>query len=313
MAFRVLGTLAVLAALWAIARQYLTDRDDFHDERSNGQKKSERPAEDREPTQEGNTTSIPLIDSAKVSHHSNDNKWKADEYKAARKQLAAAKVLNVITAIAAAVGAIGLFFIYLSFEDARTATELSQRPWVSIDPIQLTDLIFDRNGAHVSVAFTLKNSGHSPAAHTFLEAELFPLQGENFVFSALDRQQHICGPLRARADNDRAEFATFTLFPDVAIPKSIGLSVGMDQINQAERHDGGKPFLMELLILGCVDYRFEFEKGHHQTGFMYSLARSGDPKHPDVPYVMYPQDGGILPASLLILTPWPFGNAFYAD
>jgi hypothetical protein len=193
---------------------------------------------------------------------------------------------------------------------AQQEFELSERPWVSVVPTRFTDLVFDKNGAHIGVTFSLENSGHSPADHVDLEAQLLPLKAENFVSYGLNRQKEICGVLRAKTD-EKIEFGTFSLFPNVAIPKSLNLSVGSTEITNAEQHQGPKPFLISMLVVGCVDYRFEFESGHHQTGFLYSLDRI-DPQHPGAPFVIYPEDG-TLPMNLVAMSAWPFGNAFYAD
>lgn len=197
---------------------------------------------------------------------------------------------------------------------AQQEFELSERPWVSVEPAQISDLTFDGNGAHFSVVFVIKNIGHSPAAHSRLEAQLIIPEAANFVREPLQHQKELCDKLRSSKDG--LEFNTSTLFPDITRPIKADLSVnaielqkGVDDL-QKEQNVKTRPFLMNLLVVGCVDYQFEFQKGNHQTGFIYSLRRI-DPTT-NVGFVIYPQDG-TLTKNVIRFEPWPFGAAFYAD
>jgi hypothetical protein len=190
--------------------------------------------------------------------------------------------------------------------------ELSQRPWISLDPVQVSDLSFNPNGtATFTIKFLIQNTGHSPATHTQLQAKLIPAKfNESGIFKQpAEQQKRLCDS--ARAHVERHELFPFTLFPDQKTTRDAGMSMTPDEITKAKTDiPGAEGPAIFLIVVGCVDYQFPFEAGHHQTGFLYEVSRI-DPRSPFAPSVIYP--GITLKSPNVRLDPYAFGNVFYAD
>ncbi len=127
-------------------------------------------------------------------------------------------------------------------EAAQQEFELSERPWVSADPIQFSDLTFDKTGGHFTIRFLLKNTGHSPAGHTHIEAELIPFKfGERILEEPLERQKTLCDEIRNRKVN--IQFAAFILFPGDQTTRDVAMSMTQEDIASAEfRPAKDRPF-----------------------------------------------------------------------
>ena len=125
----------------------------------------------------------------------------------------------------------------------------------------------------------------------------------------LTAQKHLCLPLRSHSKPD---FDAFILFPDSQIERQQGVSVSAADVQSGETvPKDDRPFAV-FFVLGCVDYRFEFESGHHQTGFVYELRKS-ELRNGLLYDRIYPSSNVIVPRSVLNLDSWPFGDGFYAD
>jgi hypothetical protein len=195
---------------------------------------------------------------------------------------------------------------------ARTAQkefELSERPWISADPIQFSDLTFDKSGyGHFTIRFLFKNTGHSPAPGTHIEAQLIPIKFDRIFKEPLERQKKLCGD--ARTPKTASEFAAFTLFPGDQTTREAGMSMSPGDIKNAEYPSTkGRSFIVPIIV-GCVDYQFEFASGHHQTGFIYQLWRLNPADHFVHGNAIYPGDN--LPVSRMRFEPYAFGGS-YAD
>jgi hypothetical protein len=193
-------------------------------------------------------------------------------------------------------------------QTARQEFELSERPWVSADPIQFSDLTFDKTAGHFTIRFLLKNTGHSPAAHAHIEAQLTPIKVDQIFKEPLERQKQLCDAARYR--NTTGEFAAFTLFPGGQTTRDVVMSMAQADIANAEFRPPNtkeRPFIVPIIV-GCIDYQFEFKPGHHQTGFLYTLYRFEGKNRPGVR--IYP--GQNLPVSRLMFEPFAFGGS-YAD
>jgi len=186
--------------------------------------------------------------------------------------------------------------------------ELSERPWVSVDPIGFSDLRFNPNGtASFTIRFLIKNTGHSPAIHAHLEAQMKPIKLDESVFTKpLEFQKDVCD--KARTPQITSEFAAFTIFPGNETTRNTGVSMVPGDMKDAEFRDP-RPFINPVIV-GCIDYQFGFKNGHHQTGFVYALYRI-DPRYPLSLLRIYL--GDTLLAARLHLEPFAFGNGFYAD
>lgn len=219
--------------------------------------------------------------------------------------------IELVAALATvAIAALTYAYVHYSskqWQTMRQELEISERPWISVAPVQFSGLTFDNNGGRFTIRLLIKNTGHSPATHVQLQAKLIPIKFGQEVFSEpVKEQRRLCNSASTR--KGREEFAAFTLFPDEQTTRDAGMSMTPDEIKSAETKPPkwDKPFIV-VLVAGCVDYQFEFERGHHQTGFLYQLWRI-DPKDPFNGAATY--SGESLPSSSLRLEPYPFGGSY---
>jgi hypothetical protein len=87
-----------------------------------------------------------------------------------RRQIKVAKILNVLTFLAALVGVIGLFFIWKNLEETHLATVYANRAWIKTDVPKGLDVRNDNSG-EVSTIVTFQNVGRTPATDVVVSAE----------------------------------------------------------------------------------------------------------------------------------------------
>lgn len=218
--------------------------------------------------------------------------------------------LNRLTFIGAAAAIAAFAVLWLQLRDTRSQLEVSERPWLSVDPIRFSNLSFDKNGGHFAVKFLITNVGHSPATHVQLEVKLIATTfNESGVFKEpAAEQKRLCDDART-PKRELSDFLAFVLFPEQKTTRDVGMSISPADITHAESLLQGavRPSIF-LTVAGCVDYQFAFEAGHHQTGFLYTLSRRGPENASSLVYV-----GDTLKPENLLFDPYAFGNVFYAD
>jgi hypothetical protein len=195
-------------------------------------------------------------------------------------------------------------------KDTRDSIKVAQkdftathRPWVSVDLAVASDLTYDTQGdAHIAINFTLKNTGHSPAANVSVEAAMFtPSQTRHDAIAA---QNEMCGNVRKQAPT-RGRLG-HTIFPGDVFAVQLILPIPRKDIEAAIGHSEESKWFAPTLI-GCVDYKFTFEDGHHQTGFYADLHKHA----PNNPANMFNADEGSVPAAHIQLVHGFIGG--YAD
>jgi hypothetical protein len=209
---------------------------------------------------------------------------RTEQYHLPWRQLNVAIGLNIITLITAIAGLFGLYILYGTLEltqiqtgTAQQELELSKRPWVFADIMLAKDLTYNVNGANITLRFVLHNIGNSPAAATWVNLVAFDMMFEG-KSSPIDEQRKLCDPMRTYKPDPHA--VGFTIFPGQIIQQDISTSISgkeINEVNAAILRLIKKPisnFRSRLypMIVGCIDYQFEFAPGHHQTPFMYQLV-----------------------------------------
>jgi len=168
-----------------------------------------------------------------------------------------------------------------SADVARDTLIATNRPWVFVDISINSDLTYDNNGdARVLVLFKLKNVGKSPAANVQILPEFAVVFGDARPFQKLISD-------RERARPAGLGSLGITLFPgeEATLQHSLPISRGtIEAFNKKQAADFkldkvGTSFLPTLV--GCVDYKFTFAEGHHQTGFILDL-RKRDAQNPNI-------------------------------
>jgi hypothetical protein len=148
----------------------------------------------------------------------------------------------------------------------------SQRPWISLKEAKvLAPMYFAKGDVHFPLEFQLKNTGNSPGLFVHIEAKRFALRAETYDIVAVQKEVRQIAQAR---DSHKSEVG-MSIFPGDVRP--------VEKIVSALRADLKKGFFdlwsagstkkaVSLVVAGCVDYEFSFEKGHHQSGFVYQVT-----------------------------------------
>jgi hypothetical protein len=178
---------------------------------------------------------------------------------------------------------------------------------VRIDQIGLGGaLVFDQNGASVSISFEITNIGTAPAINIMPYAWLLIFkQGGRFPS---EEQQRRCAEIRQKPFG-----FGFTLFPGEHFPSklgfgswSTGVNISLDEIENGLIVNADRTNIL-LYVIGCIDYTFPSGDAiHHQTRFILELR-----KNP--PDIFICPDEGQIPVASLSLKDLGIGMGHYAD
>ncbi len=150
--------------------------------------------------------------------------------------------------------------------DSYIAFEAAQRPWVAVEMSIMSDLTYNESGdAEITIRFTMRNVGHSPAVDVLVIPTLFMGSSER----ARAEREKSCEGLRKRPPADMGQ----TLFPGQTSTQDVRLSFTRQQIIQANK-SLPEPYVLALSLIGCVDYRVMIaRRDHHQTTFQAELLK----------------------------------------
>jgi hypothetical protein len=158
----------------------------------------------------------------------------------------------------------------------------TNRPWVSADLKIAGPLTYNETEARIEIAFVLKNTGLSPAVNVQVDAEM-ALFMENGT-SPLDRMKEICK--RAKQSPDDNPVLGHTIFKDRDFTYLINLPMPKERVRNAFDNfpdiEKGSNDWFSPSVVGCVSYRFPFERGRHVTEFIAEI-RKNNPENPKVP------------------------------
>jgi hypothetical protein len=225
-----------------------------------------------------------------------------------------------ITAIATAIMAIFTGRLWFSTEKlwkttntsidlAREEFTASHRPWISVE-ISVGDLTYDAQGdVQIKVKFDLKNVGNSPATNVDIDSEFVVVFGDSRPFQKAISDRNKFRP--SGTGNLGHAFLGDNLFPGETHTHFHILPISrasIDAFNRKQAADFGRPvgetFFVPTLV-GCVDYKFTFAEGRHQTGFILDL-RKRDIKNPNIALRFDIREGNI-PAERLWLVSGSIG------
>jgi len=191
----------------------------------------------------------------------------------------------------------------------RREFEAEHRPWIPPDIQLASGWTWTPDGeGHVTLRFTLRNTGRSPATNVNVRTEIFPL---GWGFPAPPAAQKQLSQAERRDPIAPGEGMGWTIFPDSA-PRylDISMSIGAAAFEQSrlawkEQYPEVDHRTVTPIIVGCITYRFVGEQ--HQTGFMLELSRT-DPANPLITLVLNPAHGDV-PITLLRLADYYVGSA----
>ena len=145
-------------------------------------------------------------------------------------------------------------------DTAAKQLEMAERPWVSVEMKIVTPFVFDSIGAGVGLQATLKNTGHSPAARVWAEAEMLPTMPAD-VLAERDRY---CNETKAHsAANARIGD---TIFPEEHTSQPWAMYIKRADAKRVYDQTG----FISPVIIACVVYRSTF----NDSVFMTSKIRT---------------------------------------
>jgi len=139
----------------------------------------------------------------------------------------------------------------------------TQRPWVAvsfIEPVDSAD--FDGGGMMLAYEITIKNGGQTPALNVnwSCSAWLRYMGGTPQEMQAQFSRDLIAGrPLQAGNN-----------IGHLLLPNTSLKTGALSQMYLFPDHASGG---FQVIIVGCLDYRFAGQNTFHQTGFMFQLVR----------------------------------------
>jgi len=148
--------------------------------------------------------------------------------------------------------------------DQQTAIARAEhRPWISASAIELVgDLTHDDNGLNITVEFTMKNTGHSPAHRAFPAfIPTFPPWGDATRQKACDL-----------ADN---KFLGIVIFPGDKAIQDIQSNIPETQF-MALKEGTTQPTAIPVIVACIVYYDMESKKPH-ETPYVFRFI---DPNNP---------------------------------
>jgi hypothetical protein len=149
-----------------------------------------------------------------------------------------------------------------------------RRPWVSAD-ISVGNITWDKAGAHISLQYEVKNTGHSPAMHVQAESAAVPFlmpAGEDSSVVLQRLKNELLIPIMS---------VGFPLFPgdSMNLQQQRSILLSRQDIEKYARSivrskQPDHPVKsVPLVIVYVVDYQFDVEPTHHQTCYTVDVHR----------------------------------------
>jgi len=184
------------------------------------------------------------------------------------------EIIGVIVGLAIAVFTLCSLLIFNGqLKEMRRQTEISERPWLSVEPKPIWLNYVDNPAGKQAVLvlrLSVRNVGKSIAKDIQIDAKIFPTQvGMPVATDAMKNQKELCDhPVLAPVGR-------FDLFPvDQPAEREMDISAAPSAIEaQAESTAGDKPrMFVGFYFVGCITYHSSFGNEIRQTFFSYHLV-----------------------------------------
>lgn len=161
--------------------------------------------------------------------------------------------------------------------EAHRATEIQERPWLSVEVTPVNGVTFVNGQQAVLVLkFSLKNVGHSIAKGVQIDVKMLPTSpGFPVATDAMQHQRELC---------DHPEIVSigrFDLFPvEQPVERELDISATPSAGQLARVTAGGNiRNFVGFYFVGCVTYHSSFGNEIRQTYFAYHLIKSIGPEN----------------------------------
>ncbi len=182
--------------------------------------------------------------------------------------------------------------------------ELSQRPWITVEPQILSSLKFGADGARITIRLYIANTGHTPAVNV---PDTMPEIYASFLTVPDPRQQRrdLCDQQRSQATNSHNWSFLQTIIPGSA-PRDFNLLLSKDSIRTAAFDTPKKLFgsnaptgHFEIEMAECVIYSSSFSSEEYAAAYVFDLERRI--KEPPYENTVFSTEMTEIPASDLII------------
>lgn len=180
----------------------------------------------------------------------------------------------------------------------REAYMADQRPWLSVSYAPHSGLEWTDSHCFFDIAFSLKNSGRTPALKAFVEIRLMP---DSNLAMFPKRQRDLSDEVLA----GRSYRPAITVFPESEERYVLGIQSASSKIPVRRNGPQGEAESLDavqLRIVGCVQYSSSEEGPLHQTGFMFTVFRKENGRFD---LSLLPSMGDI-PKECLLLERWGY-------
>ena len=237
---------------------------------------------------------LALIDAIRTEGGSNREEEQTEEK--------AKKFREYLTIVLLVLTVIEMVKVYEPIRVQADATErsyvASSRPWIRTENVTANGpLTFDDQGAHVKIDITIRNIGRSPAVHIWFPHNAIAHFTKNTDVS--QNYDRTCESWRDRPLTGPG----FFLFPESQMTQTLAFNISREEVDKALEKPVSSNIrgMFTIYILGCIDYSFSFQDGHHQTPFVHEIDKSTGPQAWEFEH-FDKTDKEIQPANLKTLT-----------
>jgi type II secretory pathway pseudopilin PulG len=200
-----------------------------------------------------------------------------------------------------------------SVEVLRDQLAVTDRAWIKVEATPVAPLSFDKNGrGNLSVAFVMKNVGHSVASNVYLRERVDAIGVTDDPNIAIRKQREFCGGKSSTDKNAAKSELSFAIFPNDSAnePRTMVLDTKnvKDETPKGVHLTLGKPVLP--FVVGCVNYEYGGSPKAHQTGFIFGVYAGNKGQMNGFPFMQGVQILDTIPVDKLALSPYWLGHNY---
>ena len=174
------------------------------------------------------------------------------------------------------------FIAYHQWDITRQALTTNERPWIAVDVAIGGDLKFQKidGSATIPLIITMTNLGKTPAQKVFKAFKVIPSDTTDV---AVEEQKLFKYATEAVKAEPGVPYIGYTLFPakDTPLVVKETFIISPDDVKVIST-TFGPAHAKQLMIFGCVAYRYAFDNSIHRTGFIGTIGIKRNPDNPNV-------------------------------
>jgi len=177
-----------------------------------------------------------------------------------------------------------------SADAAQKALIAANRPWITADALG-ERIYYDVNGVNFSIKYIVKNTGKSPATHIRINPQ--PIAPAIGIETSFDVRAQFANLIASEKRQTKNPFG-FALFPDETVSQIVKVNIPQEELKRITQ----KVDFIAPTIVVSISYRMGFDSEVHQTGFIFDVKRSDQPRPASIeknraPSGIFPDEGDI--------------------